>query len=205
MVMLMKENPPRKPPGRPRQFSEEEALEAAMGIFAARGYESASLTDLTNAMGINRVSMYATFGNKEDLFVKALARYTDAGGAHLAKTLASGSARQALERLLRDSVMRFTDEKGHGVCFVTQGPLAEGTASDSTRKYVAQKRASIELVLRRRLAHAVEKGELDPKVSPTELARFFSVLIQGLALQAQHGGTRSELLHVANVAMAVWP
>ena len=176
-----------------------------MGVFASKGYESASLADLTDAMGINRVSMYATFGNKEALFVKALTRYTDAGDRRLASIIAGGSARKAVENLLRDSVRRFTDPKAVGVCFVTQAPLPEHAVSGETRQYVAGKRASIELLLKQLLVRAVESGELSPEISPTALARFLSVVIQGLASQSQHGGTRLELLRVVDVAMATLP
>jgi AcrR family transcriptional regulator len=201
----MSQHPTGNPPGRPRAFREEEALDAAMEVFASKGYASASLTDLTDAMGINRVSLYATFGNKEALFVKALTRYVDAGDQRLAPLLAGRSAREAVENLLRDSVRRFTDPKAGGVCFVTQGPLPDDAVSDDTRQYVARRRASIEMVLKQLLVRAVEDGELAREVSPTKLARFLSVLIQGLALQAQHGGTRSELLHVVDVAMLALP
>jgi AcrR family transcriptional regulator len=193
------------PPGRPRAFCEADALDAAMGVFASKGYASASLAKLTAAMGINRVSMYATFGNKEALFVKALTRYTEQGSARLAHCLASGTARDAIERLLRDSVEMFTDPKGHGVCFVTQGPLSSSDASAKSRRFVAQKRAGIELSLRERLDLAVSNGELPTTVSTADLARFFAVIIQGMALQAQHGGTREELVRVVEHALSQWP
>jgi AcrR family transcriptional regulator len=192
-------------PGRPRAFSEEQALDAAMHVFATKGYEAASLADLTAAMGINRVSMYATFGNKESLFVKAMARYTDVGARHVAQCLAAGTARQAFERLLHDNVTMFTDSNGDGVCFVTQGPLTHADASEETKQFVALKRSEIELALRDRLDQAVAEGELAPNVSTVDLARFYVVMIQGIALHAQHGGTREELLRVVDVAMAKWP
>jgi AcrR family transcriptional regulator len=195
----------RSPAGRPREFCEEKALDAAMGVFASRGYAGASLANLTQAMGINRVSMYAAFGNKEALFVKALNRYTEQGSVRLAHCLASGTAREAIERLLRDSVTMFTDPKGHGVCFVTQGPLSDTDASAKTRRFVASKRASIESTLRDRLDLAVTNGELTRTESTADLARFFAVMIQGLALQAQHGGTREELLRVVEQALSRWP
>jgi len=193
------------PTGRPRAFSEEQALDAAMHVFASKGYESASLTDLTAAMGINRVSMYATFGNKEALFVKAMTRYTDVGARRFAQCLAISSARQAIEQLLYDSVTMFTDAEGLGVCFVTQGPLTNVEASEETKQFVAQKRVEIELALRHRLDQAVEEGELAIDVSTIDLARFYAVMIQGIALQAQHGGTQEELLRVVDVAMEKWP
>src|SRR5450432_787578 len=65
----------RNPGGRPRQFDADEALEKAMHLFWAKGYDGVSIGDLTKVMGVNRPSLYATFGNKEELFKKALARY----------------------------------------------------------------------------------------------------------------------------------
>lgn len=190
---------PRKPPGRPRAFSEDAALDAAMRVFAAKGFEAASLADLTAAMGINRVSMYATFGNKEALFTQALARYTAAGTARFAEALAAPAARDAVERFLRISAEGFTAPGAAGVCFITQPPLAGGEASAETRAFVACQRAEVEGMLARRLA-------ADPALAaPADLARFYAVVVQGMALQAQHGGTADELGRVVATAMAAWP
>jgi AcrR family transcriptional regulator len=201
----MKKRPSGNPPGRPRAFCKDEALNAAISVFAEKGYEAASLSDLTKAMGINRVSMYATFGNKEALFRLAMDRFTQVGGQHLAACLSSGTAKDGITRLLRDGVAQFTDAHGPGVCFVTQGPLSASDASEQTRTLVAQKRAGVEMALRKRLDKAVEEGELPRSVSTADLARFYAVMIQGIALQAQHGGTREDLLRVVDVAMEHWP
>jgi len=176
-----------------------------MRVFAAKGYESTSLTDLERAMGINRVSMYATFGNKEALFVKAMMRYTDVGSRRFLRHLGMEHARDGFETLLRESVAMFTDPHGHGVCFVTQAPLTSGEISEKTKRFVAERRAGIELMLGRRLQQALDEGELLPHASVQNLARFFAVTILGLALQAQHGATRSELMRVVDVAMGTWP
>jgi AcrR family transcriptional regulator len=63
--------------GRPREFDADEVLDRALDVFWRKGYEGASLSELTEAMGINRPSLYAAFGNKEELFRKALDRYAD--------------------------------------------------------------------------------------------------------------------------------
>ena len=176
-----------------------------MDVFATKGYVAASLADLTAAMGINRVSMYATFGNKEALFVKAMVRYTQLGSQRLARCLVDGTARESFDRLVRESVRMFTDPDGHGVCFVTQGPIAQADASAETRRFVATKRAEIESMLKGRLDAAVAEGELAHDVSTADLARAYAAMLQGVALQAQHGATRAELLRVVDLAMAMWP
>jgi AcrR family transcriptional regulator len=67
--------------GRPREFDTDEALDKAMMVFWQQGFEGASLSDLTEAMGISRPSLYAAFGNKEELFRRALGRYVETGPA----------------------------------------------------------------------------------------------------------------------------
>jgi hypothetical protein len=113
--------------------------------------------------------------------------------------------REGVDRLLRGGVLMFTDAEEFGVCFITQGPLGGPDMSESTRLYVEQKRTAVEMALRRKFAYAIECGELPRDVSPEDLARFYAVVIQGIALQAQHGGTQEQLLRVVDVAMQQWP
>jgi AcrR family transcriptional regulator len=192
-------------PGRPRSFCVEEALAAAMRVFAAKGYEGASLSDLTEAMGINRPSLYAAFGNKDSLFRQAMDQYVQAAAEHVAECLSAPTAREGVERLLREGVARWTDPEWPGLCFVTQMPLDEAGASIETRLDMAEKRAIVEQALKRRMAQALADGELPRSASADDLARFYFVMIQGLALQAQHGCAAEELLRVVDVAMQRWP
>ena len=200
----MKKISPANPRGRPREFNADEALDAAFRVFSEKGYEGASLSDLTTAMGISRMSMYAAFGNKEALFARCLTRHAEVTERRISACLADDSARDGVDRLLREAVTVFTDE-GEGVCFVTQAPLEEPHASGKTRTFLEEKRAVVEAALRRRFALAVEAGEIPEGYSTADLARFYAVLIQGMALQAQHGGRREELLAVVDVAMEKWP
>jgi len=191
--------------GRPRAFDEDQALDAAMTVFSNKGYESASLSDLTAAMGINRVSMYATFGNKEALFRKAFDRYAKESCEHLNQALNAGTAREGIEKVLRNGVINCTGAGGHGSCFVTQSPITDESASDDFRKYVARKRQTPEVLLRQRFELAVKDGELPSDTDAEDLARFYGVIIQGLALQAQHGGKRPELMRIVDLALERWP
>lgn len=193
------------PPGRPKAFCEEQALAAATLVFADKGFEGTSLKDLTKAMGINRFSLYATYGNKEALYVKAMERFNEARSQRLSQALSVPSAREALTQLLRELARHSTNTSGPGSCFVTQGPLTAAEASEKTRRHVAEMRASAEKLIRERLERAIKEGELPAGTSAADLARFFAVTIQGFALQAQHGASHEELLRVVDVAMAQWP
>jgi len=90
--------------GRPRAFDVDEALDRALEVFWRQGYEGTALSDLTAAMGINRPSLYATFGNKEALFRKVLDRYADGPAAYAARALELPRARDVVEALVYGAI-----------------------------------------------------------------------------------------------------
>jgi len=191
--------------GRPRAFSPDDALTAAVAVFAEKGYEHTSLSDLTEAMGINRTSMYLAFGSKEDLFLRAVKAYQAQADAHLTDCMSGPSARAGLETLLRAEVEMATGPDRVGVSFITQPPLTHAGASESIIAGVEACRASVSLKLKDRFDQAVRDGELPLQADTEALGRFYSIIIQGLALDAQHGGTRQQLLQAVDVALAAWP
>jgi len=191
--------------GRPRTFSSDDALMAAVAVFAEKGYEHTSLSDLTEAMGINRTSMYLAFGSKEDLFLRAMKAYQAQADAQLTECMSGPSARAGVEALLRAEVEMATGPDRVGVSFITQPPLTHAGASDAVIAGVEACRASVHLKLKDRFDQAVRDGELPPEADTDALGRFYSVIIQGLALDAQHGGTRQQLLRAIDVALAAWP
>src|SRR5919112_6033196 len=95
---------PSRSTGRPREFEPDEALARALEVFWNQGYEGASLGELTAAMGINRPSLYAAFGNKEALFRKALDRYVNERMTFMRSAIEEPTARAVAERLLRGAV-----------------------------------------------------------------------------------------------------
>jgi AcrR family transcriptional regulator len=191
--------------GRPRQFSAQDALAAAVAVFAERGYEHTSLTDLTEAMGINRTSMYLAFGSKEELFLLAMKTFQAVAGAHLTECLARPSARDGVHELLHDHVDHATSADRPAMAFITQPPLTHAGASAAVIEGVRECRSFVQLTLAERFEHAVREGELPPDADTSALARFYSVVIQGIALDAQHGGARDELRRAADTAVAAWP
>src|SRR5579872_666777 len=111
--------------GRPREFDVEKALNRALTVFQRKGYEGTSLPDLTKAMGINRPSIYAAFGNKESLFRKALDRYVGKASGLLSTALAEPTARAVTEHLLRGAIDSSCNGKVRG-CLLVQGALSCG-------------------------------------------------------------------------------
>ena len=191
--------------GRPRAFDPDAALERAMHVFWAKGYEGASLSNLTRAMRINRPSLYAAFGNKEQLFRKVLDRYVDGPLAYFGKALAATTARDVIEQIFFGAARMASDPRLPAGCLMVQGALACGDAAGSVRKEVAGRRGASEVVLRRRLQRAKREGDLPQDADPAELARYVMTVLQGMAVQGADGATPDQLRRVAQVALRAWP
>lgn len=192
--------------GRPREFDADSALDKALHVFWQRGYEGASLSDLTEAMGINRPSLYAAFGNKEELFRRALDRYAERGpGRALSEALAEPTARDVVARLLKNVAISLTDPSNPRGCLSVQAALTCGEASDAIKQELCKRRSEAEQKLRARLERAIDEGDLSFDADAARLARFVSTVTQGMSVQAAGGASRDDLLHVADMAMKAWP
>ena len=131
------------PSGRTRQFDVDEALDRALEVFWARGYEGATLPELTRAMGINRPSLYAAFGNKEQLFRKALDRYQTGPMSFLTEALRKPTARAVVEAIFSGFVRMQRDRDKARGCLIVSGALACGEEAETVRRELAQLRQAI--------------------------------------------------------------
>ncbi|NBM15765.1 TetR/AcrR family transcriptional regulator [Streptomyces sp. GC420] len=193
------------PVGRPRGFDADEALERAMLVFWEHGYEGASLAALTGAMGISTTSMYAAFGNKEELFRKALERYTEGPSAYLARALEEPTALGVATAVLAGTVQTTTrPSRPHG-CLGVQGALATSDPGRGVRDLLAAWRNNGCSRLQQRFQQAVDEGDLPPETDPGLLARYVTTLAFGIAVQAASGVTRDELRATADAALRNWP
>lgn len=191
--------------GRPRSFDERRALEAALSVFWKHGYEGASLAELTQAMGINRPSLYAAFGNKEELFRRAVEHYT-AGFAQLhERALRQPTARQGVEMLLHAMADSLGDCKNPRGCLLVQSALACGAAGETVKQELIARRATSRAAWRKRFQRAKQDGDLPAGADPAALARFLSALCAGMAVEAVHGADRAEMRRIADIALAAWP
>jgi AcrR family transcriptional regulator len=195
----------RKPTGRPRSFNLDEALDAATQVFWTKGYEGASLTELTQAMGINRPSLYAAFGNKETLFRKVLDRYAEERAAYLREALEQLTAREVAEHLLRGAADLLTDPHNPTGCLMVQGALVCGEDEDCVRQELVSRRVAAEAALRRRFQRAKAEGDLASDINPADLSRYAITISQGMAVQAAGGASRADLQRVVDTAMRCWP
>ena len=202
---MKQEGPSTRATGRPRAFDPDEALNAALKVFWKKGYEAASLTDLTQAMGINRPSLYAAFGDKEALFRKVVERYVSGTACHFQQALGEATARAVVERLLRGSVDLATDPTKPGGCLLVQGAPSLGDRGDRVRAELGARLQDGEMSLRRRLRRARAEGDLPKSADPADLARYVVTVNQGLAIQAALGASRADLLRVVATALRAWP
>jgi AcrR family transcriptional regulator len=187
--------------GRPRGFDTAAALDAAMRVFWQKGYEGATLTDLTDAMRINRSSMWVAFGNKEELFKKAFERYINTYQGYMREALEKPTVREVIESSLRSTVDFLATPGNPKGCLSVHGALAVGDEADPVKQWLIQGRKHGESLARKRFERAKKSGELGADVDPAALARYVSTLIQGLGVQGASGATKAELTKVVDTAL----
>ncbi|MGW4880130.1 TetR/AcrR family transcriptional regulator [Streptomyces sp. NPDC004262] len=191
--------------GRPRGFDADAALDRAVEVFWRQGYEGASLSDLTEAMGINRTSMYAAYGNKEELFRRAVARYAEADMAYARDALARPTAYAVVEAFLRANADALTRADRPPGCLSVQGGLAEGGDNGHIAGFLAESRLAGERALAGRLARAVAEGDLPADTDPAALARYVMVVSEGNAVHAAAGAERAALHATVDLALRAVP
>ena len=186
---------------RPKEFDPERAVEQAMEVFWRQGFEATSVTDLTDALGISRASLYGTFGSKDAVYERALERYRLLEGTRALGCLAgAGTARERVRALFdrfASGALQDPDNKG---CLILNAAM-ERPHDPSTAAQVRAALGGIELALAGVLAEARERGELDPGKDPRELARFLTTALQGVRLMAK--ATRDPRVLQDTIAVAL--
>ncbi|HEX8839868.1 MAG TPA: TetR/AcrR family transcriptional regulator [Sphingomicrobium sp.] len=191
--------------GRPREFCTEQALARALEVFWSKGYEGTSLNDLTEAMGINRPSMYAAFGNKEELFKKALDLYEREKMAYIGKALEQPTARLVAETMLKGAVENATGgEQPHG-CLRVINSVACGAEAESIREEINARGKLAKAALSERFERAKTEGDLPSHVDPQGMTAVLVAMLQGISLQASQGASRDDLERLAQTGLAMWP
>jgi len=191
--------------GRPREFCVHGALAAALRVFWSKGYEGASMSDLTEAMGITKPSLYAAFGNKEALFRKALDLYEREKLAYVQEALEAPTARGVAERLLRGALENQASDSEPRGCLGVISSVACGSEAQSVRAEVIERGRTVHKALAERFARAREEGDLPTGVDPDGLTAYLAALLQGLMVQAGGGASREQLDALVTTSLALWP
>ena len=189
--------------GRPRGFDYDEALDRAMHVFWRKGFEGASLNDLTAAMGVQPASLYKAFGNKRTLFEKALARYLAGPVAFVHDALNEPTAYAVAVRILRRTAEFLTEGRSRRGCMTIQAALASGVEGEPIRRKLIALRVKEQDALRRRFERAKSEGDLPNDADAADLARLITALYQGMTVQAINGASREDLLRLADPALQI--
>jgi AcrR family transcriptional regulator len=189
--------------GRPRSFDRDAALEKAMRLFWARGYEATSIGDLTAAMGIGAPSLYAAFGDKKTLFEEVVANFGGRYGGFVTRALAEeDSARAAVGRILREAATEYTrPDCPHGCLVISAGV---NTTSAEIADLLREMRNRNIDTFAARIQADIDAGVLPDHLDARTLARYVGTVMQGMSQAARDGASRDELRGVAELALRGW-
>ena len=189
---------------RHKEFDRDETLQKAMEVFWARGYEAASIEDLVKHMGINRQSLYDTFGDKHSLYLLALDRYREVEGRRMFELLEQpGPVKESLRRLFKGVVERSLCDRERRGCFMGNATSELAGRCQETAARTCSNMAATEEVFYRTLLRGKREGELKGVRDLRAVARFLSSSLQGLALMAKATRDRKTLDDVVKVTLSV--
>lgn len=185
---------PSPSPGRPLEFEPEAALDAAMQVFWRKGYESTSVQDLTDAMGVSRSSLYQAFGGKQPLFERCMALYGDEMTDAMRAAMERAPSGLVFIRLFLEGVL----EETRGVC-EARGCLVLNTANEFARRNqriaaaVSQGLNRFHEVLMAAVVRAQQEGDIPPEHNPKMLATYLVSSMSGLRAMSKAGADETHI------------
>jgi TetR/AcrR family transcriptional repressor of nem operon len=189
---------------RHKEFDRDKALHKAMEVFWSRGYSAASVQDLVRHMGINRQSLYDTFGDKHALYLLALDRYREVEGRRMFELLERpGSVKKSLRQLFEGTVEKALCDEQHRGCFMGNAMSELAGRCKETAAKTCTNIAVAEEAFYRALLRGKKEGELKRVSDPRAVARFLYSSLQGLVLMAKATQDRKTLKDVVKVTLWV--
>jgi len=189
---------------RTKAFNEDEVLDKAVAVFWAKGYEATSMQDLVEAMGIQRGSLYATFGSKQQLFLQSLERYGKVVVKQFLDILESKpSAIESIELFFAQLVEHLLTAGPLRSCLVTNSAIERGLRDEATREKVLHLLNALEKGFYQALSKAQENNEISTDLNLTTLASFFTSSMQGLLVMGKVCSDRLVLEGINQVTLSV--
>lgn len=192
--------------GRPRAYDPQTALAKALGVFWSTGYSGASLDSIATAAGMNRPSLYAAFGDKHALYIKALEQYWETASAAMQQALSDTSLtlEQALTGFYEGQLaIYFSGDGQPRGCFAIGTATTEAVEDPQIRDVLADRLSRLDADLQVRLQTAIDSGELQADADPAALAVLASSLLHSISIRARAGKSRDELSGLARSAIKV--
>ena len=188
-----------RPRGRPRKFDELDAVKKAIQVFWSKGYDGVTIDDLVEGMGVGRPSLYAVFGDKRTLFLRALKAYAEKKGAGAAHALLSPQTlRASLAGFLRHAVETATEEGSAAGCLLLcVAPLVDDA---EVRQFLQKASAGATALVERRFRDGISAGEIPTDFPVAARASQVIDLTNGLTMRARTGAARKTLLGDAEEA-----
>lgn len=196
----MRKNSSRKSRGRPLEFDPDETLNRAIEIFWTQGYEGTSLADLTHALGINRPSIYAYFGNKEMLFRLAAQKYADTHLSFIDEAIKQTTLNEVFTMLLEEEVHLLTANEAPRGCMLVSAAISSSPKIAAIKALLINHRKSLETKLRKRIQKAQLSQDEKVNGSPATLAKAMCTIYEGISTEAASGASRRELLEIIPLA-----
>lgn len=197
---------PAKPRGRPLSFDRDAALNKAMHVFWEHGYEAASISDLTAAMGITPPSLYTAFGDKARLFLEAIERYGKGPGSYVQRALDEApTAREAIQRIFDEAADELTQPCHPAGCMMVMATTNCSVAAEHIQEALVKRRAFGVSLMQARIQRGIDEHEMPADTDANALANFYATVYQGMSMQAKDGATRESLRASVAMAMRSWP
>ncbi|WP_342555798.1 TetR/AcrR family transcriptional regulator [Paenibacillus sp. FSL R7-0652] len=189
---------------RKREFNTDEALDAAMHVFWIKGFEAASLTDLTTAMGIQRPSLYAAFGDKKDLFERVLRRYTSAHAAQIRAKLTQGdSVKKAFRGIFEQIASEGNGNRPSHGCFCINTMVELAPHDPKFAVLTREHQMYLAVIFREALEKGQRSGELAGNADTGLMAQSLVVSMIGLTVLMKSGPERSFIEQSIQASLAV--
>lgn len=190
---------------RTKEFDPDAALQAALELFWRRGYEATSMSDLVEHLGIGRASIYATFGSKHELYLKALDRYSEARDPFLLAELSQpGPALPSVRAVVRRFAAEAASPEGRlNGCFITNTAAELAPHDLAAARRVEISWEHVETLLHSALVRAQAQGELSEDRDPRALARMLLVLLQGVRIVGKASNDPARVRDAAEQALAL--
>ena len=189
---------------RPKEFNPDDAIEKAMQVFWHKGYEATSMEDLLSAMDLNRGSLYDTFGDKRQLFLKVIDRYcTTFVGSKFSLLDQPGPALPTLRRFISGMIEGGLADPQRRGCLIANTVMELSPHEKEIAGTLRQALTMAEDTFFKVLARAKQQGELKHDKDPRALAHFLTTMMQGTIVMIKSGASADVVKQTAETALSI--